>query len=110
MEAAYRAELIKGCPQASDDHLFSQAVAEACVYWIIGWYRMAPLSHVLEHDRLIVAATDRQRHLLRSDIVAQTTEEAGHMEAIGATIGAMAKKMRRLWPDVEAMPAYPAFR
>ena len=110
MEAAYRAELIKGCPQASDDHLFSQAVAEACVYWMLGWYQMAPLSHILEHDRLIVAATDRQRHLLRSEIVAQTTEEAGHLEAIGATIGAMAKRVRELWPDTEAMPAYPAFR
>jgi len=110
MEAAYRAELVKGCPEASDDHLFSQAVAEACVYWMIGWYQMAPLSHILEHDRLIVAATDRQRHLLRSDVVAQTTEEAGHMEAIGATIGAMATKMRMLWPDAEAMLAYPAFR
>jgi Mn-containing catalase len=80
------------------------------VYWMIGWDQMAPLSAVLEHDRLIVAATDRQRHLLRSDIVAQTTEEAGHMEAIGATIAAMAAKIRTLWPDAEAMPVYPAFR
>jgi hypothetical protein len=110
MEVAYRAELVKGFPEARDDKLFSRAVTEACVYWMIWWFQMAPLSHILEHDRRIVAATVRQRYLLRSNIVAQTTREAGHMEAIGATIGAMATKMLALWPDTEAMPAYPAFR
>jgi len=64
----------------------------------------------LENDVFIVAATSRQRYLLRSQIVAQTTEEIGHMEAIGATIGAMAAKMRVLWPDAADVAAYPAFR
>jgi len=110
MEAAYRDELIKGCPEAQDEKLFSSAVAEACVYWMIRWYQMDPLMKSLENDVFIVAATSRQRHLLRSQIVAQTTKEAGHMEAIGATIGAMAAKMRALWPKAAYVPAYPAFR
>jgi hypothetical protein len=110
MEAAYRDELVKGCSEAKDEKLFSCAVAEACVYWMIHWYQMDSLIKSLENDVFIVAATSRQRHLLRSQIVAQTTEEAGHMEAIGATIGKMATKMRTLWPEAANIPAYPAFR
>ncbi len=110
METAYRAELVKGCPEAKDEKLFSFAVAEACVYWMIRWYQMDPLVNSLENDLFLVAATSRQRHLLRSQIVAQTAREAGHMEAVGATIGKMAAKMHTLWPRAADIPAYPAFR
>ncbi len=110
IEKAYRAELAKGCPAALNDALYYSAVAEACVYWMIQWYQMVPLPVILEKDRHIVAATDRQRYLQRSDIVMKTTEAAGHMQALGATIRAMTRKMHTLWPDVEEMPYYPAFR
>ena|SRR5579884_3136805 len=88
----------------------TRTIAETCVYWMIDWYKMVPLPKILPKDRLIAAATDRQRYLMRSEIVAQTTEETGHMEAIGATIRMMAKKMRAIWPNLEATPYYPAFR
>ena len=110
METAYHTELVKGCPEAKDEKLFSSAVASACVYWMIRWYQMDPLANSLENDVFLVAATSRQRHLLRSQIVAQTTREAGHMEAIGATIGKMAAKMGTLWPNAADIPVYPAFR
>jgi len=110
MEAAYRVELMKGCLEAANDTLFYHAVVEACVYWMIEWYRMDPLAKILEKDRLIAAATGRQRYLIRSDVVVKTIEEFGHMKAIGATIRAMAAKMRQLWLDVEETPYYPAFR
>lgn len=110
MQTTYRTELSRGCPAASDNTLYSSAVAEACVYWMIQWYQMVPLPIVLNKDRHIAAATDRQRYLQRSAIVAQTTEAVGHMEALGATIRAMTSKMRALWPDVEEMLLYPAFR
>ncbi|GAC1388412.1 MAG: hypothetical protein NVS4B12_03560 [Ktedonobacteraceae bacterium] len=109
MESAYRAELIKGCSDAADDTLFYHAVAEACVYWMLEWYKLDPLAKNLAKDRYIIAATGRQRYLMRSDVVAKTTEEARHMQAIGVTIRAMAVKMRELWSDVE-VPYYPAFR
>ncbi len=110
MEEAYRVELAKKCSEANNERYFARTVAEACVFWMLQWYQMDPLLKVLENDRLLIAATSRQRYLLRSEIVAQTTQEAGRMEAIGRTIGAMAEKMRTLWPDVEEMPLYPAFR
>lgn len=110
MEAAYRAELMKGCPEAGDDTLFYRAVTDACVFWLIDWCQMVPLSKIMEQDRHLIAATDRQRYLARCDVVAQTTAQYGHLEATGAAIQAMAQKMRRLWPDVEEMPLYPAWR
>jgi len=110
METAYRTELVKGCSAAADDMLFYRAVAEACVYWLIEWYQINPLSKILEKDRFIVAATGRQRHLMRSDVVAETTEKFGHMEATGATIRAMTVKMRELWTNMEETSYYPAFR
>jgi hypothetical protein len=110
MQTTYRTELARGCPAASDNTLYYSAVAEACVYWMIQWYQMVPLPIVLNKDRHIAAATDRQRYLQRSNIVAQTTEAVGHMEALGTTMRAMTSKMRALWPDVEEMPYYPAFR
>lgn len=109
MEAAYRAELVKGCPEASDDTLFYRAVVEGCVCWLIEWCKMVPLTMILEKDRHLVAATDRQRYLARFDVVARTTAQFGHMEAIGRMAHAMGEKMRQLWPDVEEMPFYPAF-
>lgn len=110
MEQAYRAELSKGCVEARDDTLFQRAVTEACVYWMLDWFKLVPLAKILEKDRLITAATDRQRYLMRSEVVAKAAQEFGHMPAIGATMHAIAKKMRALWPDVEEVPYYPAFR
>lgn len=110
MEAVYRTELVKGCPAASDDRLFYNAVVEACTLWMLDWYREFPLPALLEKDRMIVTSTVRQRFLVRSDILARVTEEIGHMEAISATIRAIATKLRTLWPEADVLPLYPAFR
>jgi hypothetical protein len=110
MEAAYRAELVKGCPAAADDTLFYHAVVEACAYWLLKSYSWIPLSKVLESDRMIIAASDRQRLLIRTDIFVQTSEQFGHLEAISATMRALAAKLRARWPETEEMAYYPAFR
>lgn len=112
MEAAYRAELAKGCPAASDDTLFYHAVVEACIYWMLAWegMHMFSLAARLETDRYLVAATDRQRLLMRFEDAAQATEAFGHLEAIGTTARAIATKLRTLWPEADAVPYYPAFR
>ena len=82
---------------------------EACAHWVIGMFH--PLRNGwLKKDRDWGISTVRQRALLRLDILAQTTEEFGHLEAIGATVRDMVEKLREFWPDVEEMPYYPAFR
>ncbi|HEY3283156.1 MAG TPA: phosphotransferase [Armatimonadota bacterium] len=110
MEAAYRAELVKGCPEASADALFLRAVVEATAHWTCnttGWH----LPGALEGDHEWGVSTMRQRVLLRLDNLAVLTEESGHLEPLGAGARAMAQRLRAVWPaDIVEMPLYPAFR
>jgi hypothetical protein len=110
MEAAYRAELVKGCPVAADDTLFYRALVEACTFWLLDWHRWMPLDRLLKSDRMIIAASDRQRLLTRLDMLVQTSEHFGYLEAVGATMRTLATRLRSLWPESEEMPLYPAFR
>ena len=69
MEAVYRAELVKGCPEAADGVLFYRVIVEARVFWMFDWYHAFPLPALLAKDRTIVTSTVRQRLLMRSDIL-----------------------------------------
>jgi hypothetical protein len=110
MEAVYRAELVKGCPEAGDDTRFSRVVVEACAHWALEtaqWH----LPEALKEDGQWGLATVRQRLLVRFDQAAALTEELGHLEALGAALHALAARLRMLWPaEADAMPLYPAFR
>ncbi len=110
LEEAYRAALTQGCPVAADDTLFDRAVVEACIYWLIRFDRVYPLTTILERDEEWDRATIRQRLLFRFAIVARTVQESGYLEALGATIAAMAARLQSLWAiDTAPMPSYPAF-
>jgi hypothetical protein len=109
MEAAYRAELVRGCPAAADDTLFAHAVAEACAFWILRMGQWKQLTRALESDYEWGIATGRQRFLLRLPMVARTLGEIGHLEALGASFARMADAAARRWPDLAPMPYYPAF-
>ena len=109
MEAAYRAELVKGCPEAKDDTIFYRAIVEACAYWAIH-SRFNFIEKVWEKDRKWGISTQRQILLLCFDIFGQVSEEFGHLEALGATVRDIAAKLQEHWTDLEEMPYYPAFR
>ncbi|GER87105.1 hypothetical protein KDW_12670 [Dictyobacter vulcani] len=110
MEACYRREFSHGCPAVMDDTLFNQGLTEACISWVLGFHSLVPLEIILPQDRFIMALTDRQRYLLFFENAAHLTEVNGYMPAIGATLRALAQKMRQLWPDTEEAPYYPAFQ
>ncbi|MBO0858152.1 MAG: phosphotransferase [Chloracidobacterium sp.] len=107
MEDAYRAELVKGCPEAVDDERFYRATVEACAACIINSHN----AMTLQADHRWGISTTRQRALLRFDIFWKMTENYGHLKAVGATIHSIANKLRAQWPaEADAMPYYPAFR
>jgi hypothetical protein len=107
MMAAYRTELIKGCPEAADDERFYRAVVEACAACVINSHNARTL---LEDHRWGIS-TMRQRALLRFDIFWKMTEDYDHLKSVGATVQGIAKKLRAQWPaEADAMPYYPAFR
>ena len=109
MEMAYRAELVKGCPEAADDTLFFRSVVEACAYWAIH-SRLNFIEKVWEKDHKWGISTQRQILLLCFDIFGQVSEEFEHLEALGATVRNIAAKLREHWTNLEEMPYYPAFR
>jgi hypothetical protein len=111
MELSYRTMLMQTCPAANDDVLFSQAVVTGCAYWALTMYSWNPVGDLLAQDREWGIATARQRVLALSEICAQTAEQFGHLEAVGATLRAIASKLRaRLPGEVDSMSFYPAFR
>lgn len=107
-ESTYRAELVKGCPEAGDDTIFGQAMVAACACWTIATISWN-LPGTLKEDSRWGIATVRQRHLLRLETLAVATERFGYLEPLGAVARQMRARLASLWP-VEEMPLYPAFR
>jgi len=110
MDDVYRAELSKGCFEAMDDTLFSHALVEASVYWMLWRNTFIPLPRLLDADRNVIAASDRQRHIMNMDVVASTTDEYSYLPHTGAVAREIARKMRERWPEQSNIPYYPAFR
>lgn len=108
MERCYRAELIKGCPEAADDKLFYRAVIEACACWALNTCRMDPIERLFEKDIEWGIASVRARIMTRFEVVANLSQQFGHLEALGTSFGVVATKLREVWS--EEMPLYPAFR
>lgn len=107
MEQVYRAELVKGCPAASDDAAFNRAVVEACAWQALRSFFM----RALDEDGQWGIATHRQRALVRLDRLAEATEAFEHCQALGAMARDFAMALRQRWPkEADEMPYYPAFR
>jgi len=109
LDAAYRAELARGCPEASDDERFYRVVALACAAWLVSTVRWQ-LEQALEADREWGISTIRQRQLLRLDRFARVAEQFGALEATGATARELARRLRDRWPPEAEMPLYLPFR
>lgn len=108
-ETAYRQELMKGCPQAEDDGLFTQAFVGAAAYWCLdsdGQFSPEFVSGLLEDD---TGWRGRQRVVQRLRVLAETSEEFSQLPAMGATARNLERKLCDLWPEVKMMTYYPAF-
>jgi hypothetical protein len=110
MEAAYRAELVRGCPEAAEDALFDRELVHCCAAWLIFSHTWL-LDGARGDDWRWGISTWRQRVLVRLDSLSQTTEAFGYLPAMGETARRSARALRALWPpEADAMPLYPAFR
>ena len=112
MEQAYRAELVKGCPQAGDDRLFYRATVEMCAAWLFTmcFWAGRDIRQFLDSDRDWGISTIHQRILLRSEILLALTQEFGHLQALGEAFDNLNARLRQRWDwQGEAMPLYPAF-
>jgi hypothetical protein len=111
VEAIYRAELAKGCPAAADDRLFNRELVKACANWSLASFEFyTEVGTFWEQDGAWGTSSTRQRAIARLELLAETTAEFGMLEALGATAATLAQRLRALWPELEPMAAYPAFR
>jgi len=100
MEAAYRAELVTGCPEAAEDAIFCAALVDACAWWMLALVTTYwPLAEALHEDRRWGIATMRQRQLLRLDTFATATEVYGHRPALGELAFETAAQLRAPYRD-----------
>ncbi|MFV2069988.1 MAG: hypothetical protein ACC645_23730, partial [Pirellulales bacterium] len=106
METAYRRELVKGCPAASNDARYFRGVADACAYWMLE--NLAHLfDRALKYEEPKGTSTNRQRILVRLAAFVEVAERAGHLENLQQTLASLLEDLRRRWRD--NMPLYDAF-
>ncbi|AIE85850.1 hypothetical protein [Fimbriimonas ginsengisoli] len=108
VERRYRERLAPAIPEVRDDRLFGRRMTEACAYWMISngtWM----VHRNLEKDYQWGASTWHQRVLMRLDQFARTTEEFGHLLAMGQAARETLERLQGRWTP-EPMPLYHAFR
>ena len=109
LEQTYRAELVRGCPEAGDAGAFFPALVHANAYWAIASVSWS-LEEALKEDSQWGISTERQRPPLRLANFAEVSEQYHVLPALAATARALEAKLRELWRDGEDMPLYPPFR
>ena len=111
IEQAYRAEFVKGCPEASDNRRFAQELVHACAYWTLMLCQFNAIAQFPTGDRYWKPYRMCQRILTRFERFAQTTIEFGYLESLGSLFAAMASTLRERWPaHAQLLPVYPALR
>ena len=109
LTAAYRAELARGCPSAADDEVYARASAHITAWWLVcsfGW----PFENVVKQDDTWGLASNRARELTRLERFADVAERAGELPAMADLARRLATNLRKIWPNVEPLPFYPALR
>jgi hypothetical protein len=108
MENHYRMELVRGCPQAQEDPVWEQALANICGYWLfdtLSWH----LEPALAEDQSWGIASLRQRILARLEAFISASETFGHCPAVRAAAGRLLYTLDKRWTETESLPLYPAF-
>ena len=109
--AIYRAELIKGCPAASDDRLFTKQLVAGCADSALPMLSRDHLQWSIEKGAKLGNFVFVQQVLARLDGFAQLSEEYGHFPLMAEMSRAAAKAIRaQLLPGFQELPLYPAFR
>jgi len=86
----------------------SAIVKRACASWTLAAFEF--YGSLWQEDGAWGTSTIRRRAIARLELLAETTAELGHFGPLGATAGRLARRLGHMWPEVEPMALYPAFR
>jgi Phosphotransferase enzyme family len=107
---AYRGELVKGAPMATDESRFERGMLEASIRWVWGTLVHWHMPGVLEEDSDWGLATLRQRLLLRFRLLLERLEHSALFPAVTETTRRTLNAFTTRWPEVPEMSSYAAFR
>ncbi len=117
MEDEYRAELVRGCPEAADDRIFRQALGHGCAYWLTVTLAFAfekpgsryDRTSALEKDQPWGLATLREIVCGRIEAFLETAEELEVYPRTYETCLRLRDHLARIWGAGD-VPLFPAFR
>lgn len=108
MQDAYRTELVRGCPEASDDELFGAHLLAASAAWMAALCE--ELAAVIEQDRTWERASTRQRIVASLEQFERLANEWHTAPALAKNVSDLAARLRTLWPPADCnILAYDAF-
>ena len=110
MRDVYRAELVKGCPDASDDASFYGAIARACVFRSLYQLKRMVKPGILDRNEPFGSTTKWQRILKALDAIVWVTNTYVTLPAIGNAADYARAQLLGKWPEeYHASPLFPAF-
>jgi len=111
VETVYRAELVKGCPEAADDVRFYRQLTAGCADAALSTLGGEWLSWIVEKNARLGDYRACQQTLARLDAFVDISGRHGHFGEVADAIRAAAVSMRSKMPaEFVELPYYPAFR
>ena len=122
LEASYRAEIVHASPELAEDRVFYPALVQACAHWafvrIWGFWKSYLKNRLeigpdYENQRNIKpenAAYFRTMVLTYLISFIETAETFGELSSLRIIAEQVMDALRRIWPELEPWPVYPAFQ
>lgn len=109
MDRAYREEMVKAFPAASDDKEYEGAMAAGCAVWaIIRAHRLPVINSTTQSSADAVRRRTQIVQTLSSFV--ETAVRAGRFETLAAWFAELVEQMRRRWPEARQPPrGFPAY-
>jgi hypothetical protein len=113
-ESVYRAILVKNCPEAADESIYSLAMTAACAFWALAfchrWLEWLERAIISEASQFKINRV-RQCALNRFESFVLATKEFNSLPALGETFTQLVVDLRSRWPpEAQELPFYPAIQ
>ena len=122
-ENSYRAELIRGIPDAADNACFQEALVQACAHW--AWIKLVSMWQIHLRERLAegkayedreeiathkaLYARFRQQGVAYLQTFVDTAAEFEQLPALRAAAERVVAALLGSWPEIQPLPYFPAF-
>ncbi len=112
LEDIYRAELVKACPQASDDGEFKRGIATACGFWLMNTLIIKLFwgDTPYDEDQRWGISSHHPRIIARLGRFAETAAQADIFPALQNMCEELGILLKKRWESAaEGLPIYPSF-